>query len=46
MACRDFQVLLETLKRCTSPLRFVFLPPIKIISVGLIAKALHAQRGF
>ena len=46
MLCSYFQVLLTTLKRCTSPFRLVFLPPIKMISVDEIDKALQAQRGF
>lgn len=41
-----FQVLATVLKRCTSPFLFVFLPPIRMISLLEIASALHAHKGF
>jgi hypothetical protein len=46
MLCNDFHVFEFTLNKCTSPFRFVFLPPMRMISLGLIARALHAQSGF
>jgi len=46
MEWRFFHCLVVVLNRCTSPFLFVFFPPIKMISLGEIERALQAHRGF